>query len=747
MQAELITLIQQNRMREAQALCAKLCKAQPNNAQLNFMMSAICGQLGDYPKSEKYSQKAIKLQPGVAEAHFNLGIARLRQGKPLPAIDSFKQAIKLNPALAAAHNELGNAWQHANDLPQAVNSYRQALTLQPRYAEAACNLGAALHKIGDAEAAIKHYQSALAINPALQTAQLALGELLLSRDRAGALRHCQAALTTAADNAETYSRLASLCKKLGLLEACLDCYEKALQLQPQDARLLSNSGIALKEAGRLDDAIDRHQRAISLAPKLAETHYNLGSALTAAAREHEAEAAYRRAIDLNPNFVEALTNLGTLLLLQGRVEEGLPYLESALANDADYSLAASNRLLAMNYLAEISAETVFHAHRDWGNRFSASCTAGAYAYHARSPGAPLRIGFVSPDFRSHSVAFFFATLLGHGRPDIEIHCYSNTLRRDATTERIRAGAAGWRDIVALSDAEAAALIHQDRIDILLDLTGHTADHRLGVFALRPAPLQMTWLGYPNTTGLAAIDYRITDALADPDGAEALHTEKLLRLPRCFLCYAPPQDAPEPTLPGTDRSRPLSFGSFNNLAKIGPDLVRCWAEILRQTPGSRLVIKNRPLGDPAVAERYRALFAAHGIGPERLELLAWLPGIDSHLAAYNLIDIALDTYPYHGTTTTCEALWMNRPVVTRRGDRHAARVGLSLLHSLGLDELVAQDEASYIDTAVRLAQQLEDFTSRQGDIRERMQRSALCDAADFQTAFFSLLLSAHDATPR
>lgn len=727
-------------MQEAQILCAKICKSEPNDAQAQFMMSAIYGQLGDFTSSEKYVQKAIKLNPTVPEAHFNLGIARLRLGNTDDAIRSFKRALKLRPDFPEASNELGNSWHQAGDVHRAIACYRQALSLRPKYADALCNLGAALIISGQQDEAIVNLNTALALNPQLPAAQLTLGELYAARDRNAAMEHCRAALAMTLADVDLLSRLALLCKKLGVLEACIDCNRKALKLRPNDARLLSNLGVALTETGQLDEAITRHQKAITIDPTLAEAYYNIGIALTGMNREHEAETAYRKAIALRPTFAEALTNLGTLALGQGRADEALTYLDESLRSAPDNPLAADNRLFTLNYTTAFHAKDVFAAHREWGEKIIATCASLPPSPQPRTQSSPTRIGFVSPDFRNHSVAFFFEALLDHGDSTIEIHCYSNTHKPDTTTDRIRAHVAGWRDITALSDIDAAMVIQQDGIDVLVDLAGHTGDHRLGVFALRPSPVQITYLGYPNTTGLPTIDYRITDAVADPDGADAFYSERLLRLDDCFLCYVPPEYDPELTQPGTDQTRPITFGSFNALAKITPEMIRIWSEILRQVSDSRLKLKSRPLGDPKVAARLRTLFAAQGIAAERLDLLSWTPGIDTHLAIYNQVDIALDTYPYHGTTTTCEALWMGRPVITWTGSTHAARVGTSLLHTVGLDTLIANNHQTYVDIAVALAGNLSGFRAQYGNVREQMRRSPLCDRRGFQRRFFALIRS-------
>jgi predicted O-linked N-acetylglucosamine transferase (SPINDLY family) len=347
------------------------------------------------------------------------------------------------------------------------------------------------------------------------------------------------------------------------------------------------------------------------------------------------------------------------------------------------------------------------------------------------PERRLKIGYVSPDFRTHSVAYFFEGLLRwHDNKVVETFCYALTPHKDETTERLQQQASVWRDVSTLDDAALVKQARADGIDILVDLAGHTARNRLTVFAARAAPVQMTYLGYPSTTGLSRMDYRLTDERADPPGEEAFHSERLVRLPGCFLCYQPPLRSPSVAGAPMVHNGYITFGSFNNLAKINANVVALWSEILQAVPGSRLLIKNPSLTDGVTAERYRAMFDTHGISSDRTELLGLVPDPQAHLDTYRRIDIALDTFPYNGTTTTCEALYMGVPVITLAGQAHAGRVGLSILGNLGLDELIARSPDDYVSCAASLATNQERICDLRNTLRERLLTSAICDADSF-----------------
>ena len=386
----------------------------------------------------------------------------------------------------------------------------------------------------------------------------------------------------------------------------------------------------------------------------------------------------------------------------------------------------SNLLFIGNYDAGLAPAALAELHHGYGRKYE---TAAVMPHeNDRSHGRRLRIGYVSPDFRQHSVANFLEALLqGHHTEAIEVTCYAAVKSPDAVTARLQEQAARWRNVMGLTDEAVAGMIRSDGIDILVDLAGHTAGNRLGVFARNPAPVQATYLGYPNTTGLSRIDYRVTDAEADPAGADdALYSERLYRLPRCFLAYRPAAEAPAVTARPGATGKPITFGSFNMLAKMSSQTIAAWAAVLRAQPEARLVIKSAPLIDRATGARTHARFAEHGIAATRVQLVPFMQDRGRHLEAYGRIDIALDTFPYNGTTTTCEALWMGVPVVTFAGDRHAAHVGKSLLHAIGLDELVAPSAEGYVALAGELAADPPRVAALSRGLRERVANSPLCD---------------------
>ncbi|MBX6321423.1 MAG: hypothetical protein IRY94_06330, partial [Rhodospirillaceae bacterium] len=442
-----------------------------------------------------------------------------------------------------------------------------------------------------------------------------------------------------------------------------------------------------------------------------------------------------RAIEIDPDHADAALRLGSVLLTAGRIPEALAQLEAAAAGKAGRA-ASSLRLFAFNCSDRAAAGEIWQAHRAFGQSLEESVVPLPPPERDRDPDRLLRVGYVSGDFRQHACAFFIEPLLAaHDPAAVEVFCYATVKEADAVTDRLRGHARGWREVAGLTDAELAALIRTDAIDVLVDLSGHTAGNRLGVFALRPAPVQATWLGYPNTTGLVRIDYRLTDGQTDPPGAaDALHSERLERLERIFLCYRPPAWVPEVSpLPAGDTGV-VTFGSFNAARKLSAAALAAWAEILRALPESRLLMKNKALADELVRVRIRTLFARHGIAPERVGLYPFAQDPADAITAYGAVDVALDPFPYAGTTTTCESLWMGVPVVTLEGDRHAARVGGSILRCLGLEaECVAATPEEYVAKAVALARDRARLAALRRELRSRMAASPLRDEAGFARA--------------
>jgi protein O-GlcNAc transferase len=597
---------------------------------------------------------------------------------------------------ATLHNVLGAILLAQGEVQQAIESIQAAIRIDPTYAQAMNNLGNAYRAEGLIQNAAEAFTTATRLAPNLQPAHANLGIVL---------------------------------KELGRTRESLDALEEAVSLDPSDAEAKIALGAVLIDLGRAQDAKTVLTEAVALAPDLAEAHSNLGNALQDLNEIEAAISAYDRAIATRPSFAVAHYNRGTALIRQGRIVEGVSAYQRALAFDPENRNTASNLLFALNYLENATPEDVARRHRALAPSGSARPTATT-ARHGLS--ATVRIGYVSPDLRDHSVAFFLLPLLeARDRTRVHVTCYAAAPESDAVTARLRAASDAWRNVADFSTDRLRKAILDDGIDILVDLAGHSGRNRLDVFAHRAAPVQVSWLGYPCTTGLETMDFRLTDAVADPPGdADTLHTETLIRVSDGFLCYRPGTTQDIAPSPFDDAGGVMTFGSFNNLPKINEGTVGVWAAILRDVPNSRLLLKSRHLADPATRFRYVALFGSHGIDASRLDLRAHTPRRSDHFASYGDVDIALDPFPYNGTTTTCEALWMGVPVVTLRGDRHAARVGASLLTQIGRPDWIAESTEDYVAIARRLAASPDTLRKERADLRARVEASPLRDEAGF-----------------
>jgi predicted O-linked N-acetylglucosamine transferase (SPINDLY family) len=488
-------------------------------------------------------------------------------------------------------------------------------------------------------------------------------------------------------------------------------------------------GLACMQGEQSDEAVRSFQQAVRLNPALPEAHDVLAQGLMAQQRTDEAREQLNEALRLRPNFAEACHDLGRLCTEEGLIAEAIAHYCDALAI-RPLPETHSNYLFLLHYLPETQPEYHFAEHRRWSEQFERSLH-DTWRPHSndRTPDRRLRIGYVSPDFREHPVTCFLEPILRHHRREnVEIFCYANVKVADAGTDRLRSLAGHWRDIYGLEAERAAELIRQDAIDILVDLAGHTGGNSLLVFARKPAPIQATWIGYPNTTGLNAMDYRITDALSDPPGqTERWHSERLVRLPQSFSCYGAAAESPEPSpLPALANGY-VTFGSFNNFRKVSEPTVALWARLLREVPGSRLLLKSQGLSNPQAVRRLRDQFARAGADPERIELHAAGLAKRQHLGLYSRVDLCLDAFPYNGTTTTCDALWMGVPVVTLAGRTHVARVGLSLVSHVGHPEWAAATPETYLAKCRELISDLPALAALRLHLREQMRQSPLCDA--------------------
>jgi protein O-GlcNAc transferase len=646
----------------------------------------------------------LEANPHDPRVHLNLGITLNALGQRRDAIASLRRALKLRPDYPDAHSSLGIALAGEGELAAAEACYRRALKIDPGFAQARNNLGLALHYQGKLEEAEAEFRRVLERLP---------------------------------NSAEAHTNLGNTLHHLGRHAEASASHRRALELRQDFPEALNNLGSSLTALGETDEAIACLRRAVEILPAYAEAHNNLGAALQAGGHFIEAAASFHRALEAQPHFAGALSNLGSMLLAQGDTGEAIACWRKALQIDASCAATHSNLLLALQYRTDNTPQEALDEARRFARRFEAPLRP-TWPRHARRAwtGRRLRVGYVSGDFREHSVAGFIEPVLAsHDQRAFEVFCYATVTTEDAMTARLRAHPAQWRNLSGVSDAEAARAIMDERIDILVDLSGHTAHNRLLLFARKPAPVQASWLGYLGTTGLEAMDYRICDNYTDPPGAsEAVHTEKLARMPDSLWCHAPYPDLPPPSGLPLLRNGFATFGSFNGMAKLNDRVIGLWARILTAVPGSRLVIAGVPAG---VGENLRARLAVRGA--ENIELLPRLP-YRAYLESIREVDVALDPFPYNGGTTSLDVLVMGVPLVTLAGDRSVGRGGVSILSNLGLAELVAATEDAYADIAHRLVAEPDALAALRASLRARMQSSPLMDGTRFTRNLEQLYLA-------
>jgi predicted O-linked N-acetylglucosamine transferase (SPINDLY family) len=590
------------------------------------------------------------------------------------------------------------AFRHhqAGRLPEAERLYRHVLAADPRHADSLHLLGVIACDVGRHDVGIGLIHQAIGISPRI---------------------------------ASFHFDLATALQDTGRFDQAIGYYRNAVTLDPNYLEALSNLGCLLKDMGRPNEAVPFHRRALEVDPGAPATYNNLGIALQALGQLSEATLSYRKALALKPNYPDALINLGNALKDQGKIDEAIAGYRQALALKPDAIDAHSNLVMLFHAASAFSSADMLAQARSFGETVERSASARNFPNdpdrHRR-----LRIGYVSGDFRTHPVGYFLVRVLeAHDHAQVEVFCYSNAAIADAITWRLKQAADQWRHVQALPDAEAAAMIQRDEIDILVDLSGHTSKNRLPLFALKPAPVQTAWLGYFGTTGLSTMDYVLADRFVVPEGEDANFIETVMRLPGSYLCFdAPDIDVaigPSPLL----ANGIVTFGCFNNRAKISPAAVELWSRVLKRAPNSRLLLKTIALVDPAICRDLIALFAEQGIDADRLILEGASP-MAEYLAAYNRIDIALDPLPFTGGATTAQTLWMGVPVVTLRGDRWVGRQGESILNAVGIPELVADNPNHYVEIAAALAADPARLSAYRSDLRRHMEASPFCDGERF-----------------
>ena len=625
------------------------------------------------------------LEQETPELYWRLGNCQHALGRFAPAARHYWSALSLRPDFPEATVNLANTLIDLGKAPAAVAELKGLLTRYPTYPAALAALGSAEFAQNNLAEAVEAFSAALKLRPDDPVTQLNLASLKIALGDAASVIDDLRGLARQWPNAPDVQNALGLgLRATGDLDEAITAFQKALRMDAGNPDYLTNLAGAWQLKGRLDRAGESYQLAIEARPGFVPAYLGLGSALILDGQAAEAEAFLTAAVDGDPGNADAWSNLGNALKAQARYDDAITAYRQSVKLRPDDKGLWSNLLLCLRYDPSRTAAEIYDEHLAFGRTFGQ----GAEAVTSAPPlseiqtlraSRPLRVGYVSADFRSRG-----------------------------------------RD-----DSVAADMIRSDAIDLLVDLSGHTAGNRLGVFAERAAPIQLTWLGYPGTTGLAEMDYRLTDEMADPD--DSFHTEQMVRLPHGFHCYGPPPNAP---VPSRSEGRPLTFGSFNNLAKITPDVMSCWARLTASVPDARLLLKARPLADAKVREQFIRIAEEAGLTAGRLTLVGHVKDLAEHLALYRDIDVALDPFPYAGTTTTCEAMWMGVPVVTLRGTAHAGRVGASLLTTVGLDDLIADDLDEYAGIATALIADRARLADDRQTLRARVAASPLCHAEDF-----------------
>jgi len=659
-------------------------------------------------------------------------------GKLELAMKKYVEATKANSNYAPAFYNIGVIYSELGRYKEALEGYTSALQRNPYYVEAYCNIGVIYKNIGKLDTAVYYYDRALAVNPNFKIARnnmaIALTDLGTKLKNEGeieeSIKHYKKALVFNALYPDAYYNLGVAYGEQGMLDKAIVCYELGIHFNPLCCEAYNNLGVIFKDRDNLERATECYQSALQINAKFSQTLNNLGVVYTMQGKLDEAYKYVIGALEANPNYAEAYNNLGVFYRDEGKMAEAIYCYEKCLRLNPHSRNAAQNRLLALNY-CNTDPHQVFIAHEEWGISFQANYKPYSAFNVELNPVKQLRIGYLSPDFFTHSVSYFIEGILEHhNKNNFLVYCYSNVVKEDLKTQYLRDFSTCWKSVYNKPTEEVAAMIQADKIDILVELTGHTAGNRLDVIAMKPAPIQITYIGYPNTTGLTTVDYRLCDEFTDPLNTSQEFTETLVRLPYCFLTYTPPPNAPPVLgLPALQRNF-VTFGSFNNLAKITPQVLNVWATILNSIPNSRLVMKCKPFASQAVQNRILEIFAQKGISSSRIDLLPLMPRNYDHLKAYETMDISLDSWPYSGTTTTCESLYMGVPVISLKGDCHAHNVGLSLLNQVGLTDWIANREEDYVQIAIRESSNLERLQGIRSRLRSNMLESYLCDGTAF-----------------
>lgn len=726
--------LQAARPESALPLLERAAAAAPGESRHHMGLGQVRQSLGQLSGAADAYRRVIDIDPESSDAHFALGNVLQSLGGYADAISAYERAVELQPDSFAAMNNLGNCLQRCGRFQEAAAAYTRALKLRPTEAGAMANLGTVLQEIDRAEEAIALLRAALDLQPTQVAHAVNLGiALCRRREFAEAQSILRRALDQDPHSADAAFNLGNALHGLGRSEDAADMYRRALHLRPGFVDASINLGNMHREMGQFTAAAAAYEAALKVQPDSVVAMNNTGALLRALGRFDEAEDMLRRGLRVSPRHAALYDNLGSVLKDAGELDAAIDCFRQSLSLEPNNPGTHSNLAYAQSFQAAKPRPVLDECLR-WNSRFAAAVPPLEPQRRPNSVPRRLRIGYVSPDFREHCQTLFTTPLLSHhDHGTFDIYCYSNVERPDEQTRRLATYADVWRDVRALDDTALADRIRADNIDILVDLTMHMARGRLLAFARKPSPIQVAWLAYPGTTGLGAMDFRISDPRLDPEGFDDHYSERTIRLPDSFWCYDPLTTEPKVnSLPALERGY-VTLGCLNNPCKLTDSTLRLWSRVMQAVPTSRLrMLAPSGRNGQRVVQR----LTLQGIAAERVELVPYRARAD-YLRSYHDIDLGLDTFPYNGHTTSLDSLWMGVPTITRVGETSVGRGGLSQLFQLGLTELAADTDAAYVDIAVGLCGNLSKLAQLRAHLRERLEQSPLMDGQRFARQMESL----------
>jgi protein O-GlcNAc transferase len=679
--------------------------------------------------AEPLYRKVLSQAPKHPDALHELGLVVFEQRRADESIDLIRRAMEADATRSDYPFNLGSIFMHLDRRDEAIRAFQRALALRSDFAEAAVNLGTLLAAAGRGAEAVDICRRALTAGrlevELTYNMAVALQSVRRLDEAAAAYRKV---LSLRPDQLTAWNNLGITLQLLQRPQEAEAAYRRLIALQPNAAHAHLNLGEVLRLQGRTQEAIAECRRAVELSPNMADAYYNLGLALRHGGDLDGAVEAYRRAVAIFPDYAIAYNNMGNALKDMGRLSEAIDCFRRAVTLRSDQPDNDSNWMLAIHYSQDYDLPAIIEELKKWNQRRAVPVRKEIRAHtNDRDPHRRLRVGYVSADFRYHACAFFLDPLLrNHDHQSFEIYLYSQLGSPDSITPQFQSYADHWRVTIGKSDDEMAEQIRRDGIDILVDTKLHCSENRLMVFARKPAPIQVSWLGYPGSSGLETMDYRITDRYLEPNGSVYPFAEQPIYLPDCFWSYGLLSEGPPVgPLPALSMGH-ITFGSLNNFCKINDRTLRVWAAAIHSVPGSRLLVLA-PQG--SARPRFQEKLQNLGVNGEIVQFIDHLPR-EVYLSAYNRIDIGLDTLPYNGHTTSLDALWMGVPVVTLPGDTPPGRVGLTHAMNLNLPQLVADSEENFAKTVANLAADLTALARLRESLRQRLEKSPLMDGPGF-----------------